>query len=140
MAFRLDGASSLVSLIAEISGNHNGSIDVCKDLIKSAQICGADYVKIQTYRPDTMTLDIDHENFVINKSHKLWGGQSLYELYKTAQTPWEWHQELFEFSNSLGMRIFSTPFDKTAVDLLEELNTPIYKIASMESGDIRSSR
>jgi pseudaminic acid synthase len=136
VAFRLGGASILVSLIAEISGNHNGSIDTCKDLIKSAQICGADYVKIQTYRPDTMTLDIDHENFVINKSHKLWGGQSLYELYKTAQTPWEWHQELFEFSNSLGMRIFSTPFDKTAVDLLEDLNTPIYKIASLESGDI----
>jgi pseudaminic acid synthase len=135
-AFRLDGASGLVSLIAEISGNHNGSLDNCKNLIKSAQMCGADYVKIQTYSPDTMTLDIDHENFTINKSHKLWGGQSLYELYENAQTPWGWHQELFNFSNSIGMKIFSTPFDKTAVDLLEELNTPIYKIASMESGDI----
>ncbi len=136
MTLSLDGAFTLVSLIAEISGNHNGSIETCKNLIKSAQICGADYVKIQTYTPDTMTLDINHKNFTINKNHKLWGGKSLYKLYEIAQTPWSWHQELFEFSNSLGMKIFSTPFDKTAVDLLEELDTPIYKIASMESGDI----
>ena len=123
-------------LIAEISGNHLGSIDNCLSLIEAAKRAGASSVKIQTYKPETMTLPLRTPSFSITDEHKLWGGRSLFDLYKEAQTPWEWHKELFDFAKHIGIQIFSTPFDNTAVDLLEDLNTPLYKIASLESGDI----
>jgi pseudaminic acid synthase len=123
-------------LIAEISANHLGKFHVAKDLILQAANSGASYVKLQTYKPDTMTLPINNEKFKISAHHKLWGGRMLYDLYQEAHTPWDWHEKLFEYAKKIGIEIFSTPFDKSAVDLLEELNTPLYKIASMESGDI----
>jgi pseudaminic acid synthase len=125
-----------INLIAEISGNHLGSLDRCKSLIKSAKICGATSVKIQTYTADTMTLPIINTSFLISSDHKLWGGRSLYDLYDEAKTPWEWHKELFSTARELGIDIFSSPFDKTAVDFLEDLDVSTYKIASMETGDI----
>ena len=124
------------NLIAEISGNHLGSLDLCKRLIHSAKVSGATTVKLQTYKAETMTLPLSNKDFLISNDHKLWGGRSLYELYEEAHTPWEWHKELFELARELRIEIFSSPFDKTAVDFLENLNIPMYKIASMESGDI----
>jgi pseudaminic acid synthase len=123
-------------LIAEISGNHLGSIEMCISLIEAAKLAGASAVKIQTYRPETMTLPIQTPNFLISEDHELWGGRSHFDLYEEAHTPWQWHEKLFDFARQIGIQIFSTPFDKSAVDLLEELNTPLYKIASLESGDI----
>lgn len=123
-------------LIAEISGNHLGSLDLCKTLIHSAKESGATTVKLQTYKAETMTLPLSNNDFLISSDHKLWGGRSLYELYEEAYTPWEWHKELFELAHELRIEIFSSPFDQTAVDFLENLNIPMYKIASMESGDI----
>ena len=124
------------SLIAEISANHLGELKIAKKLILAASEAGATHVKLQTYKADTMTLNLDSADFSISDNHKLWGGRSLYELYEEAHTPWEWHEELFEFAEELGIRIFSSPFDKTAVDFLENLDISMYKIASMESGDI----
>jgi pseudaminic acid synthase len=123
-------------LIAEISANHLGKFNIAKDLILQASKSGASYVKLQTYKPETMTLPINNDKFKISPHHKLWGGRMLFELYQEAHTPWEWHEELFAYAREIGIEIFSTPFDKSAVDLLEKLNTPLYKIASMESGDI----
>ena len=123
-------------LIAEISANHLGNLNIAKKLIHAAQESGATHVKLQTYKADTMTLNLDSTDFSISKEHKLWGGRSLYGLYEEAHTPWEWHKELFELADDLGIEIFSSPFDKTAVDFLENLDIPMYKIASMESGDI----
>lgn len=120
--------------IAEISANHNGSLLRAKSLIKLAAEAGANAVKFQTYRADTMTLDLPE--FGVSKSHELWGGYSLFKLYEEAQTPWEWHKELFELARSLNVTPFSTPFDQTAVDFLEGLDCPIYKIASLETGDV----
>lgn len=121
-------------IIAEISANHNGSIEVAKSLIKEAYLSGADAVKLQTYRPDTITLDCDNKDFQITEG--LWAGKTLYELYNEAHMPWEWHSPLFEYARELGITIFSSPFDFSAVDLLEELDTPAYKIASFEAVDI----
>jgi pseudaminic acid synthase len=126
----------MVLVVAEISGNHLGSIENAKKLIVAAHESGADYVKLQTYKPETITLDIDSIDFRMSKDHPLWPNESLFSLYEKAQTPWEWHFELFEFAKSLNIGIFSTPFDLTAVDFLEELRSPIYKIASLETGDI----
>jgi pseudaminic acid synthase len=123
-------------LIAEISGNHLGSLDICLALVKAAKLSGASMVKLQTYTPETMTLPLQTPEYSISKDHNLWGGQSLFDLYSKAHTPWHWHKELFDYANEIGIQIFSTPFDKSAVDLLEVLNTPLYKIASLESGDI----
>jgi pseudaminic acid synthase len=120
--------------IAEISANHNGSLLRAKSLIKLAAEAGANAVKLQTYRADTMTLDLPE--FEVSKSHELWGGYSLFKLYEEAQTPWEWHKELFELARSLNITPFSTPFDLTAVDFLEGLNCSMYKIASLETGDV----
>ena len=120
--------------IAEISANHNGSLLRAKSLIKLAAEAGANAVKLQTYRADTMTLDLPE--FGVSKSHELWGGYSLFKLYEEAQTPWEWHKELFELARSLNITPFSTPFDLTAVDFLEGLNCSMYKIASLETGDV----
>jgi len=123
-------------LIAEISGNHLGSIDICMSLIQSAKNSGASSVKLQTYKPETMTLPLRTPDYLISKNHKLWGGNSLFDLYEEAHTPWQWHKDLFDYARQIGIQIFSTPFDKSAVDLLEELDTPLYNIASLETGDI----
>lgn len=124
-----------VCIIAELSANHGHRIQIAKDTIKAAKDAGADAVKIQTYTADTITLDCGNEFFQI-KQGTLWDGTTLYKLYKEAYTPWEWHQELFDYAKEVGITIFSSPFDKTAVDLLEDLGTPAYKIASFEITDI----
>jgi pseudaminic acid synthase len=122
-------------IVAELSANHNHDFSIAVKTIKAAKDAGADAVKLQTYTPDTITLDCNNEYFQI-KQGTLWDGMTLYELYKQAYTPWEWHKELFEYAHSIGVTVFSTPFDKTAVDFLEELGNPIYKIASFEITDI----
>lgn len=121
-------------IIAELSANHNGSKESAKQLINVAKNAGADAVKLQTYTADTITLDSDLEDFRIKDG--LWQGRTLYNLYQQAYTPWEWHKELFDYARSLDLTIFSSPFDSTAVDLLEDLNTPAYKIASFEAIDL----
>lgn len=120
-------------IIAELSANHNGNIETAKQTILAAKEAGADAVKLQTYTADTLTIDSRKDCFV--QKGGLWDGYSLYELYQKAYTPWEWHKELFDYAASLGLCCFSTPFDNTAVDFLEEVGTPIYKIASFEITD-----
>ncbi len=121
-------------VIAEMSANHNGDINNAYKIIDMAKASGADAIKLQTYTPDTLTIDSDLSDFQLTEG--LWAGQSLYELYKKAYMPWEWHQPLFEYAKKVGITIFSSPFDNTAVDLLEDLNTPAYKIASFEAVDL----
>ena len=121
-------------IIAEISANHNGRLETAIKIIDEAVKAGADAVKLQTYRPDTITLDSDADEFKIKDG--LWGGRTLYELYQQAHMPWEWHKPLFEHARKVGIPIFSSPFDTTAVDLLEDLNAPAYKIASFEAIDL----
>lgn len=120
-------------VIAEMSANHNGHIENAFKIIEAAKQAGADAVKLQTYRPDTITLNCDSEDFRIHGG--LWEGRTLYDLYQEAQMPWEWHAPLFAHARKLGITIFSSPFDNTAVDLLEDLNAPAYKIASFEAVD-----
>lgn len=122
-------------IVAELSANHNHKKEVALESMKAAKEAGADAVKIQTYTPDTLTLNCDNEYFQI-KQGTLWDGTTLYKLYQQAYTPWEWHKDLFDYAKELGIPLFSTPFDKTAVDFLEELNNPIIKIASFELLDI----
>lgn len=126
--------SSPVFIIAELSANHNGSLETAIATIKAAKRAGADCIKLQTYTADTITIDCSKPDFLIKET--IWEGKSLYNLYKEAYTPWEWHKELFRVAKEEGLICFSSPFDKTAVDLLEELNTPAYKIASFEITDI----
>ncbi len=121
-------------IIAEISANHNGSIENAFRIIDMAKRCGADAVKMQTYTPDTITLNCEKDDFVIKEG--LWKDQTLYQLYEWAHTPWEWHGEMFAYAKEVGITLFSTPFDDTAVNLLEELKTPAYKIASFECTDL----
>jgi len=121
-------------VIAELSANHNQDIEIAKKTISAIKKSGADCVKLQTYTPDTLTIDSKKEDFIIKGS--IWDGKSYYDLYKEAYTPWNWHEELFEFAKQQGLICFSSPFDNTAVDLLEKLNTPAYKIASFEITDI----
>jgi len=121
-------------IIAEMSANHNGNINNAYKIIDMAKTAGADAVKLQTYKPDTITMDMRTPEFMIEGG--LWDGQSLYELYESAFMPWEWHKPLFEYAQKIGITIFSSPFDNTAVDLLEDLNTPAYKIASFEAVDL----
>lgn len=121
-------------IIAEMSANHNHQLSVALDTIKAAKKAGANAIKIQTYTADTLTLDCDKPDFVCGKG--LWEGETLYHLYKKAYTPWEWHEEIFHVAKEEGLVCFSTPFDKTAVDFLEDLGNPIYKIASFEVTDI----
>ena len=121
-------------IIAEISANHNGNIEKAFKIIDMAKRCGCDAVKMQTYTPETITLNSLKEDFVIKDG--LWKGQTLHQLYEWAHTPWEWHAELFAYAKDVGITLFSTPFDNTAVNFLEELNTPAYKIASFECTDL----
>ena len=121
-------------IIAELSANHGGKISIAKQTIKAAKEIGANAIKIQTYTAETITLDCDKDDFII-KGGTLWDDKKLFDLYKEAYLPWEWHQELFDYAREIGIDIFSSPFDKTAVDLLEKLNPSAYKIASFEITD-----
>jgi len=123
-----------VYIIAELSANHGGKIEIAKETIKAAKEIGANAIKLQTYTADTLTLNSDKEDFII-KGGTLWDDRKLYDLYKEAYLPWEWHKELFDYAKEIGIDIFSSPFDKTAVDFLEKLNPPAYKIASFEITD-----
>lgn len=122
-------------IIAELSANHGNDINIAKKTIKAAKEAGADAIKIQTYTADTITIDCDNEYFRLDTG-TIWDGRTLYDLYSEAYTPWEWHKELMEYANELGLIFFSTPFDKTAVDYLEQLNVPLYKVASFELLDL----
>jgi len=124
-----------VFIVAELSANHNHDIEVAKKTIRASKKAGADAIKLQTYTPDTITIDCDNEYFQM-KQGTIWDGQTLYNLYKQAYTPWEWHEELFETAKNEGLICFSTPFDLSAVDFLEKLDPPCYKIASFEITDI----
>jgi N-acetylneuraminate synthase len=128
------GPNELPFIIAEMSANHNGDINNAYKIIDMAKQAGADAVKLQTYKPDTITMDMRTPEFMIEGG--LWDGQSLYELYERAFMPWEWHKPLFDYARKVGITVFSSPFDHTAVDLLEDLNTPAYKIASFEAVDL----
>ncbi|WP_342531965.1 pseudaminic acid synthase [Lysinibacillus sp. FSL R5-0849] len=131
------GLSSKPFIIAEMSGNHNQSLDRALKIVEAAAASGAHALKIQTYTADTMTLNLDNPGFQINDDTSLWNGQNLYNLYQQAYTPWEWHKPIFDRAKELGMIAFSTPFDETAVDFLEELEVPLYKIASFENTDLQ---
>ena len=131
-------SSSSVNFVAEVSGNHLGNLQRARDLVKIAAESGATAVKFQTYTAQTMTLDLD--SFIVSQEHELWGGRKLVDLYTEAHTPWEWHAELFEQCRQLGVIPFSSPFDESAVDFLESLDAPMYKIASLETGDLRLIR
>lgn len=122
--------------VAEISGNHNGDLDRCLNLISLAKNSGADAVKFQTFTPESMTLDIDLPEFKISNEHVLWGGKKLIELYRESVTPKEWFPKLFKHATDLGIMAFSTPFDVDSVDYLETLDCPVYKVASLETGDL----
>ena len=131
--FTIDDKSP-VFIIAELSANHNGSLDNALATIKAAKRAGADCIKLQTYTADTITLDSDKDDFVIKGT--IWDGKKLHTLYQEAYTPWEWHEQIYRVAQEEGLICFSSPFDKTAVDLLESLNSPAYKIASFEITDI----
>lgn len=123
-------------IVAEMSGNHNQSLETALNIVELAAKSGAHALKIQTYTADTMTLNIENPEFKIKDENSLWDGQSLYQLYQQAYTPWEWHKPIFNRARELGMIPFSTPFDDSAVDFLEELDVPLYKIASFENTDL----
>ena len=128
------GNQDTVFIIAELSANHNGNIETAIETIKAAKRAGADAIKLQTYTADTITIDCDKDDFIIKGT--IWEGRKLYDLYKEAFTPWEWHETLFKVAKEEDLECFSSPFDLTAVDFLETLNCPIYKIASFEITDI----
>jgi N-acetylneuraminate synthase len=130
------GGSAPPFVVAEMSGNHNQSLERALAIVEAAAAAGAHALKIQTYTPDTMTLDLGEREFRIGDAGSLWAGKSLYQLYGEAYTPWEWHAPIFAKARSLGMVAFSTPFDATAVDFLERLGAPCYKIASFENTDL----
>lgn len=133
IAGRVIGTAHPPYIIAELSANHNGKLETALRIIEEAKKAGADAVKLQTYKPDTITLDCDSEEFKIRGG--LWDGRTLYELYEEAHMPWDWHKALFEHARKLDITIFSSPFDNSAIDLLEDLNAPAYKIASFEAID-----
>jgi N-acetylneuraminate synthase len=133
---RAVGAAHPPFIIAEMSGNHNQSLERALALVDAAAAAGAHALKLQTYTPDTMTLNLNAGEFSVQDPNSLWAGESLYNLYQKAFTPWEWHQPIFERAKAHGMLAFSSPFDETAVDFLETLNVPAYKIASFENTDI----
>lgn len=127
-------------IIAEMSGNHNQSLKRALEIVEAAAKAGVHALKLQTYTADTMTLNLSDDSFSVNDPDSLWAGRTLYELYDEAHTPWKWHQEIFNRANELGIMAFSTPFDDTAVEFLESLNVPFYKIASQENTDINLIR
>jgi pseudaminic acid synthase len=131
---KFDLTKNGVFIIAELSANHNGSLEIALESIRAAKRCGADAIKFQTYTAETMTIKSDRNDFIIKGT--IWSGRKLYELYEEAYTPWEWHEILFKEAKKQGLICFSTPFDKTAVDFLETLSVPAYKIASFEINDI----
>jgi len=131
---KMVGEACPVFIVAEISANHGGSFDKASALIKAAKKCGADAVKFQAYTPDTLTINADNKYFHID--HPKWGGQTLYELYQKACTPWEWFKELKKRADDVGIKFLCTAFDKTSVDMLEELNIKTHKIASFELVDL----
>ncbi len=134
------GAGHPPWIVAEMSGNHNQSLKRALQIVDAAAEAGAHALKLQTYTADTMTLNLDKNEFFIDDPQSLWKGNSLYNLYQQAHTPWEWHKPIFDHCKKLGMISFSSPFDETAVDFLEDLNVPCYKIASFENTDIRLIR
>jgi pseudaminic acid synthase len=136
IAGRKVGAGETPFVIAEMSGNHNQSLERALEIVDAAAKTGAHALKIQTYTPDTMTIDLDEREFHISDQKSLWAGTSLYRLYGEAYTPWEWHRPIFNRARELGIIPFSTPFDDTAVDFLESLDVPCYKIASFENTDL----
>lgn len=136
IAGRSIGRSQIPFVIAEMSGNHNQSLDRALEIVDAAAATGAHALKIQTYTPDTITIDVNEREFHIADPNSLWAGKSLYELYGEAYTPWEWHAAIFERARKKGLIPFSTPFDDTAVDLLESLDVACYKIASFENTDL----
>lgn len=130
---RLIGPTCRPYIIAEMSGNHNQSLEKALQIVELAAECGVDALKIQTYTADTITLNAETDDFVITNPNSLWKGRTLYDLYQEAHTPWDWHEAIFKRAEELGVTIFSSPFDETAVDFLESLNAPFYKIASFEN-------
>jgi len=136
IANRKIGSDMPPFVIAEMSGNHNQSLERALEIVEAAAKTGAHALKIQTYTPDTMTIDLDEREFHISDPNSLWAGNSLYKLYGEAYTPWEWHKPIFDRARELGVIAFSTPFDDTAVDFLESLDVPCYKIASFENTDL----
>ena len=136
IAGRILGPGRKPYVIAEVSGNHNGSLDRALQIVDAIAASGADAVKLQTYTADTMTLNLSRGEFFIEDPKSLWTGKSLYDLYNEAHTPWEWHAPIFERARHHGLAAFSTPFDRTAVDFLETLNVPCYKVASFENTDL----
>lgn len=136
IAGRKVGAGETPFVIAEMSGNHNQSLERALEIVEAAVKTGAHALKIQTYTPDTMTIDLDEREFHVSDTKSLWAGNSLYKLYGEAYTPWEWHKPIFDRAHELGMIPFSTPFDESSVDFLESLDVPCYKIASFENTDL----
>ena len=136
IADKFIGSSHQPFVIAEMSGNHNQSLERALQIVDAAAKTGVHALKIQTYTPDTMTLNLDEREFHISDAKSIWAGSSLYKLYGEAYTPWEWHKPIFDRARELGMIAFSTPFDDTSVDFLESLSVPCYKIASFENTDI----
>jgi N-acetylneuraminate synthase len=135
IAGRRISAEDPVYIVAEMSANHNQDLDQAAEIISAAKLAGADAIKLQTYTPDTLTIDCDNEYFRIGKG-TIWEGRTLYDLYGEAYTPWEWQPKLKEFANDQGLDLFSAPFDPTAVDFLEEMEVPVYKVASFEIVDL----
>ncbi len=133
---RLVGPGQPPFVVAEMSGNHNGSLERALQIVDAVAASGAHALKLQTYTPDTITIDLDTPTFRITAEHDLWAGQTLYQLYRQAHTPYEWHRPIFDRARSQGLTVFSAPFDPTAIDLLELLDTPAYKIASAELVDL----
>lgn len=137
MAFSMPNQGNPPFIVAEVSGNHNGDLSRALRIIDAVADAGADAVKFQTYTANTITIDSDQPRFRISAGHPLWGGRTLHELYTEAHTPWEWHATLFRHARDCGLVPFSSPFDRGAVDLLEKLEAPLYKIASLEIGDLQ---
>ncbi|MEV4110830.1 pseudaminic acid synthase [Nonomuraea sp. NPDC049695] len=136
IAGRLIGADQPPFVVAELSGNHNGSLERALAIVDAVAASGAHALKLQTYRPDTLTIDCDGPAFRVGDGHELWGGETLYQLFERAHTPWEWHEPIFERAREHRLIAFSSPFDPTAVEFLEELGVPAYKIASSEIVDL----